>query len=208
MMSDDDRALWEFMAQSLEPLRKKKQRVPETEAHTDADARESRSRAKPAEPPPTGVARERPRSRHPTSSHEPKPATQRPAPSPPPLATFERKAVRRIATGKVEIDARLDLHGLRQSEAHHQLVGFLQRCAVAGLSVVMVITGKGGPPGTMARPLAETMGGERGVLRRNVPLWLEEPALRRIVIGYRAAGARHGGDGALYIQLRKPARSR
>jgi DNA-nicking Smr family endonuclease len=43
----------------------------------------------------------------------------------------------------------------------------------------------------------------RGVLRRNVPAWLEEPALRSIVLGYTAAGVRHGGEGALYVQLRK-----
>jgi DNA-nicking Smr family endonuclease len=76
--------------------------------------------------------------------------------------------------------------------------------------MVLIITGKGG-----VRPLAPKLrssreaGGEgsdpvsRGVLRRSVPLWLDEPELRAIVVGYAAAGARHGGDGALYVRLRR-----
>ena len=65
--------------------------------------------------------------------------------------------------------------------------------------MVLVITGKG------ADGLGDwpTHGRQRGVLRRVVPLWLEEPELRGIVIGYAAAGVRHGGEGALYIRLRR-----
>jgi DNA-nicking Smr family endonuclease len=46
-------------------------------------------------------------------------------------------------------------------------------------------------------------GPERGILRRSVPQWLEEPELRGIVLGWTAAGPRHGGGGALYVRLRK-----
>jgi len=69
--------------------------------------------------------------------------------------------------------------------------------------MLLVITGKGGEVETrdhLARILGEP---ERGVLRRSVPQWLEEPEFRAIVLSYTTASVRHGGDGALYVRLRK-----
>jgi len=118
---------------------------------------------------------------------------------------FERRKGRRIATGKIGIDARLDLHGLRQSDAHSRLRRFLLQCVADGCSTVLVITGKGGAEASDThRPFsadAERLG--RGVLRRMVPLWLAEADLRALVASFRSAGVRHGGEGALYVQLRK-----
>ena len=70
---------------------------------------------------------------------------------------------------------------------------------------MLVITGKGGEE---QRRSARRLAGERqrGVLRRNVPHWLEEPELRPIVLSFTQAGVRHGGAGALYVQLRKGSR--
>jgi DNA-nicking Smr family endonuclease len=71
------------------------------------------------------------------------------------------------------------------------------------LKTVLVITGKGGEQALsdhLARVLDERM---RGVLRRMVPVWLQEPEFSAIVVSFTSAGARHGGDGAFYVQLRR-----
>jgi DNA-nicking Smr family endonuclease len=114
-------------------------------------------------------------------------------------AQLDRRALRKVAGGKVAIDDVLDLHGLTQATAHARLRAFLRGCQAEGCRTVLVITGKGGGRQEAAAPDAEA----RGVLRRNVPHWLEAPDLQGIVLGYSAAGVKHGGEGALYIRLRK-----
>jgi DNA-nicking Smr family endonuclease len=109
------------------------------------------------------------------------------------------------------IDGVLDLHGLRQDAAHARLRAFLVSSQAKGHRMVLVITGKGGGASPLAsEPRSYRAGGgegadpaTRGVLRRSVPLWLDEPEFRAVVVGYAAAGGRHGGDGALYVRLRK-----
>jgi DNA-nicking Smr family endonuclease len=123
----------------------------------------------------------------------------------PPLADFDAKKARRIASGRIDIDARIDLHGMRQDEAHAALVAFLLTAQARGHRIVLVITGKGGPP-VRDETHGDPWGRERGVLKRNVPRWLEEQELRRIVVSHTAASQRHGGEGALYLHLRAPGR--
>ena len=125
--------------------------------------------------------------------------------SAPALAQFETRKARKIRAGRIDIEARLDLHGMRQSQAHGALRAFLLRSQARKLKWVLVITGKG----TFARDSdnRDPLGGDwdappRGVLRRNVPMWLAEPELRSVVVSYTTAAVHHGGDGALYIQLR------
>jgi DNA-nicking Smr family endonuclease len=121
---------------------------------------------------------------------------------------LDRRQMRRIAAGKTDIDASIDLHGLRQAEAHARLRAFLASACAAGLKTVLVITGKGAEAERPA-PLLSAMGeGQRGVLRRNVPHWLAQPELSHIVLSYGAAATRHGGAGAFYVRLRKSAPSR
>jgi len=103
--------------------------------------------------------------------------------------------MRKVSSGRVEIEARIDLHGMRQSEAHSALTRFLNRAYRDGKRWVLVITGKGAPMRTAYE--------ERGVLRRNVPRWLAEPDLAPIIIGFTTAAIRHGGEGALYVHIRK-----
>jgi DNA-nicking Smr family endonuclease len=113
-----------------------------------------------------------------------------------------------IQAGSIEIDARIDLHGLTQAAAHDRLSSFLRRSAADGLRTVLVITGKGGsrsgaPALDYSRDAEET-----GVLRRSVPRWLAEPPLRGLVISCQSAAARHGGDGAYYVGLRRQKRTK
>jgi DNA-nicking Smr family endonuclease len=111
--------------------------------------------------------------------------------APPALAPLGRRLKQRVARGHEAIDGRLDLHGLTQAEAHGELLHFLHRSQAKGAKTVIVITGKGGRDG-----------GE-GVLKRQVPLWLSLPEFRTLVIGFEDAHRVHGGEGALYVRLRK-----
>ena len=117
----------------------------------------------------------------------------------PPLADFAEKDRRRISRNTDLIDARLDLHGMRQREAHSALRSFLLSAATRGYRHVLVITGKG----VSAERQRDYYMEERGVLRRLVPQWLGEPELRTLVVSYTASHVRHGGDGALYVKLRR-----
>ena len=191
-LSAEERALWEQAARALKPL-KGKARV---HGSRGEDAQPSAPRA-PAPPgaPWKGAA---PPARA---------AAKTPAPlAPPPLADLDRRKARRIGSGKIEIEGRIDLHGMRQAEAHSALRRFLARSHAADRRWVLVITGKGTPlrrSGEDEDDLVGVREGERGVLKRNVPRWLEEPELRSLVVGYTTAAIRHGGEGALYVQLRR-----
>jgi DNA-nicking Smr family endonuclease len=111
--------------------------------------------------------------------------------APLPLAQLGRRAIQRVARGKDAIDGRLDLHGLTQAEAHDVLLRFLQTAQLRKAKLVMVITGKG------------SRGAEGGVLKRQVPLWLRLPQSRSLVVGFEEAHRTHGGEGALYVRLRR-----
>ena len=116
----------------------------------------------------------------------------------PPLAPIERRLKRQLGRGRGAIDGAIDLHGMTQAEAHQALRGFLRHSQARGARLVIVVTGKGGPPGASA-----PWGQERGVLRRLAPHWLREHDLRPVVLGFEEAGRAHGGSGALYVRLRR-----
>lgn len=120
-------------------------------------------------------------------------------PQPPALAPLPPRERRRIVRGIREIDARIDLHGLTQAEAHVRLRGFLARAQAQGATMVLVITGKGGADGALAAD-------GRGILRRVVPQWLAFAEFRGLVVGFEEAHPAHGGAGALYVRVRKPGR--
>ncbi|MET1026053.1 MAG: Smr/MutS family protein, partial [Dongiaceae bacterium] len=87
-------------------------------------------------------------------------------------------------------------HGRTQAEAHDALHGFILRAHQAGKRCLLVITGKGG---------VKTIGEQRtrGVLREAVPRWLNEPGLRRHILAFEHARPQHGGEGALYVLLKR-----
>lgn len=114
----------------------------------------------------------------------------------PPLSPGEspgvdRRTAERFRRGQLAVEARLDLHGLTQAEAHRTLVSFIHQAHGSGLRTVLVITGKGG------------FGDARGVLREAVPRWLNESDLRPRVLSCAWAQPKHGGAGALYVLLRR-----
>lgn len=192
-LSEEERALWEHAARGLKPLKGKKSRV-----HGASDDAIGAS-------PPRLRAQEKP-APSPRAVTPPAKVAKTPA-GPPPLAPLDRRKARQIGSGRIEVEARIDLHGMRQSEAHTALRRFLTQAYAGGRRWVLVITGKGAPSRRGSEE--ETDDGalhgdrERGVLRRNVPRWLAEAELRSIVVGFTAAAIRHGGDGALYVQLRR-----
>jgi len=173
-LSEEERALWESVAKQVKPLRKR-QRVkpPVASAATEPNAA-----PKPAVSP-----------RH----TAPPRISIPPKPEPPPLAPIGRRERSHLSRGRKEIDARLDLHGMTQTRAHRALFGFLQRAHHDGLTFVLVITGKG-------KIGSES---ERGVLRRQVPQWLGLPEFRALVVGFEEAHIGHGGEGALYVRVRR-----
>lgn len=107
----------------------------------------------------------------------------------------------RLRKGQIRPEATLDLHGMGQVEAHGALVAFVGRCAARGLRCVLVITGKG--RGGLSAQDFDWLAPKRGVLKSRVPDWLVEPAMAVHVARFVEAKRRDGGDGALYVYLRR-----
>ncbi|MGJ3259777.1 MAG: Smr/MutS family protein [Rhodospirillales bacterium] len=178
-LSADEHALWEQVTHSVRrtkaggdpPL------VPGDEddpAETPAPAKQTRTRRRMAAPPPL-------------------------PPSPPPVALahgtpdgLDRRTAQRLRRGRLDVEARLDLHGHTQAAAHRTLERFLQDGYMAGIRTVLIITGKG-----------DRIGGRPGVLRDAVPRWFNEMPMRQWVAGFSYAAPKDGGDGALYVRLKR-----
>jgi DNA-nicking Smr family endonuclease len=174
-LSEEERALWESVAKQIKPLRKKHRAV---KVHAEPSPVETPAAAKSVPPPKPASPAKLPRLSRPEA---------------PPLAPLGRRERSQLSRGRKDIDARLDLHGMTQTRAHRALFGFLQRAHGDGMTFVLIITGKG------------KMGSEseRGVLRRQVPQWLSLPEFRSLVVGFEEAHIGHGGEGALYVRIRR-----
>ena len=198
-LTADEAELWAFAMREAKALRRERQR------HEAAAIRVQGSAALPETPAAPEIAA-KPGGKKQTAVPAPQPAPKHrlpdPVKSPPPLARYNERERRKLARDAELIDARLDLHGMRQREAHGALKRFLLACLSRGDRHVLVITGKGAP-GDSGPAAGHFSTHERGVLRRLVPQWLAESDLRGIIVSYTAASARHGGDGALYVRLRK-----
>lgn len=181
VLSEEERVLWESVAKQAKPLRKR----------TRATKAEVVLAAEPAPPAMRGSAKRR--SNESALPPSPPAIVNRP-PAPPPLAPLGRRERTHLSRGRIEIDARLDLHGMTQARAHRALLHFLQHASGDGLRFVLVVTGKGSSVGPES---------ERGVLRRQVPEWLSLPEFRTLVVGFEQAHIGHGGAGALYVRVRR-----
>ena len=170
-LTDEERILWNLVARSTTPL---KGRRFASESET-VDPESGSEPARPARP--LGA---------------PTPAAAQPSVTPrQQVQHLDRTTQKKLAKGRLPIEARIDLHGMRQDEAHGLLLSFLSRAHAGGLRYVLVITGKG------------SSAASGGVLRRSVPSWLATPSFRGYVSGYEDASRGHGGEGALYVRLRR-----
>jgi DNA-nicking Smr family endonuclease len=174
-LSEEERALWESVAKQTKPLRKKPRAAKPEAALPDTDTGFAAK--------PVALAKSLASASHPRMQ---KPAV-------PPLAPLGRRERSQLSRGRKEIEARLDLHGMTQTRAHRALSDFLRRAHHDGLTFVLVITGKGKMAGAS----------ERGVLRSQVPQWLSQPEFRTLVVGFEEAHIGHGGEGALYVRIRR-----
>ncbi|GAB1580255.1 Smr/MutS family protein [Phyllobacterium phragmitis] len=178
----EDRILWETVARTARPMKPQRRNRPEMP--DDFDLWEAEIGARPPVPPSKA-----PKNTPADPSVRPKPPAKPREPYP--LHPLDRTTHRKIAKGRLDIEARIDLHGLTQHEAHNLLYGFLLDARSRGLRHVLVITGKG-----------SSSGGE-GILRQAVPHWFSTPAFRILVSAYEDAARKHGGHGALYVRVRR-----
>ncbi len=179
-LSAEDRILWSRVSSTVRPLPGKiVERIEPASDGIQASGMDH-------EPPP-----------RPARSPQDAKTSRTPPPPPPPHPqhAIDRVTRRKISAGRLPIDARIDLHGLGQAEAHAMLFTFLHRAQAEGCRVVLVITGKGASFGS------------DGILRRAVPTWLQTPQFRALVSGFDHAGRGHGGEGALYARLRTKGRT-
>jgi DNA-nicking Smr family endonuclease len=108
---------------------------------------------------------------------------------------------KRVRRGRLEVEARIDLHGMTRAQAEHALGLFIPAMRGRGFGCVLVITGKGldVEPEDFVAP-------QPGVIRRRLPDWLNSARLRPHVSSYAPAHARHGGSGAFYVLLKRQGR--
>lgn len=188
-VSQDERALWRQVMDDVEPLPDAAGDAPgpETGPQIHVPGEAGKKPKPPARPP------------------RPMPAPALPPASPPGPAKqpelrhgeapgLEKRTKTRMRRGQMDIEATLDLHGMTQAEAHRALGAFLHGSQSAGRRTVRVITGKGG---------GKDSGSGRGVLRDAVPRWLNEGPNRRMIRGFSHAAPKDGGQGALYVLLKR-----
>lgn len=181
-----DLHLWHEVSDSVAPLKQRRRRPL---MHLEDDTLPL--------PPPTQAPPKRPKILDPMPSYQ-----SEGRPGRPPGHGIEPRMKRRLQRGTLEIDGTLDLHGMRQVEAHKALNRFIRARVARGDRTILVITGKGLKK---IGPDAATIV-EAGVLRTMLPVWLSEPGLAPLIAGWDVAAQHHGGQGAYYVRLRPAAR--
>lgn len=192
---DGDAGLWERIAGTISPLKNRGR------AYTAFAKRAARTIAGQIPTPDVGAV------------SEPKPARKARATAPayiakpqlPPVPVpssveLGRRQARALEKGRLAVEAKLDLHGMRQRDAHAALRRFLKESQGRGLRHVLVITGKGTE---RVSPDLYDPSEPRGVLRQAVPGWLAQPDLASVVVSFSEAPQRLGGAGALYVRLKR-----
>jgi DNA-nicking Smr family endonuclease len=174
---DHDSAMWQAAMRDVRPLPRRKSAT--TLAPPPAPSPAPSKKAKSAARPPTAF---RPRPALPPSAAVPDISHGR-------AAGIDRRSAERLSRGRLPIEGRLDLHGMTQAAAVERLAEFIARSEAAGKRCVLVITGKGLASG--------------GVLRDQVPRWLNLPPNRARVLAFDYARQQHGGSGALYVLLKR-----
>jgi DNA-nicking Smr family endonuclease len=178
LVSDADARLWEALTREVKPL----------------TGRELPPQAAPKKHEPAAAPKPKP---PPPSSPLPRVPVPLPTAAKATAPGIDKASATRLKRGQMAIDARLDLHGMTQDEAHRVLEAFVASRYAADRRNLLIITGKG------FNPAAREPDAAAGVLRRMVPRWLNELPTRRKVLTWHAAQPKDGGDGALYVLLRK-----
>jgi len=217
-LKPEDAALWERVARSVDsrmpdkPGPEEFRKLVEDALHPARAPEEGRDLRRPAGGPKTGASAVSPSARPvPPELSRRLEQARAPAASGAAAGSLDRRTRQRMARGNVDIEARLDLHGMGIEQARMRLRAFLAECRLRGMRTVLVITGKGASP--YAR---HTLHGydhwhapeRRGRLRRLVPEWLHEPDIAHHVAGFQPAHPMHGGGGAFYVRLRRKDRGR
>lgn len=185
-LSPEDLKLWQRLASTVSPLPGRLLLPVEAEAKAEAE---------PQPKVPETPAKKPRRPRKPVLPEPPAPPPAAPALpeiSHGDVAGVDRRTAQRMRRGQLPIEARIDLHGLTEEDAHRALTSFVIGAQGAGRRCVLVVTGKG-----------RRDDGRAGVLRRNVPRWLNEPPNRGRILAFCHALQKDGGEGALYLLLRR-----
>lgn len=191
-LTAEERALWDRVAAAATPLR-----APETpldHAAAPPPSRHDASAAEPAPPRPPVASRLPGRGPAPAAQFHPAPGP----PGPPQVPRMDRGRFDRLRRGRLEPEARIDLHGMTAERAHAALSRFILGAHAAQLRLVLVITGKGREGDAFAHAPHR-----HGILRHSVPHWLSAPPLVARILEVVPAHNRHGGTGALYVYLRR-----
>ncbi len=176
--SPEDADLWEKITRDIKPLAKD-DGAPVPEVETPLRVRADKTKP--------GKAPSRTATRTPAKAPQPLPDMTHGT-----AAGLDRRTAARLRRGQLAIEARIDLHGMTQAEAHPALEDFLERTQAGGKRCVIVITGKG-----------LRADGRIGVLRTMVPRWLNDAPNRGRIIAFNHAQPKDGGEGALYVLLKK-----
>ena len=185
-LTAEEAAAWARVAETVRPM------VPP--GHREEDRAK---RAGGDSPPGAPIEPSRPA---PTPLRQP-PSSRRPPPPPPGEETksndLDSHWDRRFRSGSIEPDFTLDLHGHTQVEAHDRLIDGIAQARAMGARVVLLIAGK-------SRPVAAAdRGSQRGAIRANVLDWLAASSHGHAIASIRKAHIRHGGEGALYVVLKR-----
>ena len=177
-VTPDELELWRHVAQSVRPIKSKRRPAPPKEAAPSVPPGKAKSAKSvvPAAPP------VKPQPAVPTKPHELTHGLSH---------GIDRRQAERFRKGKLTIEGKIDLHGRTQQDAHDDLLAFLRRAHAAGKRNVLVVTGKG------------MTTSKTGILRQAVPRWLNEPSFRMLVLAFDYAEPQHGGEGALYVLLKR-----
>lgn len=188
-LSEAELALWQAVASSVAPLKSKRGKKSPVKGGEVTEA-------KPVAPsPPAKRPKSPPKGPPPVQKPAPPKAPQQPlltpTPAPGAMPGIDKRQSERFRRGQLPIEGKIDLHGRTQDEAHDALLSFLERAYKHGKRKLLVITGKG---------MTQS---KSGILKANVPRWLNEPVFRRLVLAISQARPEHGGEGALYVLLKR-----
>jgi DNA-nicking Smr family endonuclease len=177
-VTPEELELWRHVAQTVRPIKSKRRAAQPKEEAPSAPA----PKAKMARQAALAAPAAKPKAPAPAKPHELTHGLSH---------GIDRRQAERFRKGKLPIEGKIDLHGRTQQDAHDDLLAFLKRAHASGKRTVLVVTGKG------------MTGSKIGILRQAVPRWLNEPAFRSLVLAFDYAEPQHGGEGALYVLLKR-----